>query len=327
MPKHALPSATRRTVANRLFAGMSLAGVGLGLPLVTAASASAAPVKAPAAATTSTDSAPAATRPAAAHSAAHRAARTATATSATYTVVSGDWLSSIAAKRHVSGGWERLYQLNRGTLTHGADVIYPGQKLALGGALAATGSSGSGASSDSEGEASSAATTSSSPSSSSSSFSSSSDAAGAASSAYAAATQATAATTQTAVQAPGGSTSSGIAAAVAFAKSQVGDAYVYGGTSSAGWDCSGLAQASLAQAGISIPRVAADQAAASTHVSLDALQPGDLLFWSNDGTDAGVYHVAIYIGGGQYVEAANPSSGVKYETIANWAPDFAGRIG
>ncbi|WAL76288.1 C40 family peptidase [Kitasatospora sp. YST-16] len=108
--------------------------------------------------------------------------------------------------------------------------------------------------------------------------------------------------------------------------SKLGQAYVYGGTGNGGWDCSGLTQAAFRQAGISLPRVAADQADYSTRVSLDSLQPGDLLFWSSNGSNSGVYHVALYVGDGKYVEAANPRSGVRTETIANWAPDFAGRV-
>ena len=231
-----------------------------------------------------------------------------TATSGSYTVVAGDWLSTIAAKENVSGGWERLYALNRSVLTSGPDVIYPGQKLTLG---SASGSSSSSTSSDDSATDSSAtdssATTSSSDSSDSSAGSDSSS------------------STTTASDASS-SSSTGMAAAASFALSKVGESYVYGGTSDAGWDCSGLVQAALAQAGVTAPRTSEEQAAASTRVSLDSLQVGDLLFWSSDGTASGAYHVAIYVGNGEYVEAANPSSGVKTDTISNWAPDFAGRI-
>ncbi|MDH6109123.1 cell wall-associated NlpC family hydrolase [Kitasatospora sp. MAP12-15] len=215
-----------------------------------------------------------------------------------YTVAAGDWLSSIAQSHDVQGGWEHLYELNKSVLTHGPDTIYPGQKLSLGGSTAtASWSHGNWGHSDNSGTTAPAQTP----------------------------APATAATT-TSAKTPAPAATGSMAAAVAFAESKVGQAYIYGGTGNGGWDCSGLTQAALAQAGISIPRVAADQAAASTHVSLDALQPGDLLFWSNNGADSGVYHVGIYVGNGSYVEAANPSVGVHMETIANWAPDFAGRV-
>ena len=231
-----------------------------------------------------------------------------------YTVLAGDWLSSIADKNNVQGGWERLYELNKSVLTEGADVIYPGQHLALGGGATQTATKTAAA--DTSGKkfdwfnrsnSSATATTDTS--------------ARPAAATTATATTATAAATTT--QAPA---SGSMAAAVSFAESKVGQAYIYGGTGNGGWDCSGLTQAALRAAGVSIPRVAADQAAASTHVSLDNLQPGDLLFWSNNGSDSGVYHVAIYTGNGSYVEAANPAAGVRTQTVANWAPDFAGRV-
>ncbi|MQS15290.1 LysM peptidoglycan-binding domain-containing protein [Streptomyces kaniharaensis] len=230
-----------------------------------------------------------------------------------YTVVAGDWLSAIADKHHVQGGWQKLYDLNRSTMTEGADRIYPGQRLHL----------ADSAQSSTDGHA-------------GQSFnwfnrSSQSGQTATATAAKPAAQVQTiaaksAAPTQAQVQAAAPAAAGSMAAAVAFAESKVGQAYVYGGTGNGGWDCSGLTQAALRAAGVNIPRVAADQAAASTHVSLDSLQPGDLLFWSNNGKDSGVYHVAIYVGGGKYVEAANPSAGVRMQTIANFAPDFAGRV-
>ncbi|MEU1283092.1 transglycosylase family protein [Kitasatospora sp. NPDC005856] len=238
-----------------------------------------------------------------------------------YTVVAGDWLSAIADQHQVQGGWQRLYELNRGTLSEGPDTIYPGQHLSLGGngqaqaGQSATGKSGSDFTwfdrSQQSGQSANGGAVNAQPT----------------AQAQAPATKPAAKPapqTQTQTQAPAATGS--MAAAVSFAESKVGQAYVYGGTGNGGWDCSGLTQAALRAAGISIPRVAADQAAASTHVSLDSLQPGDLLFWSNNGKDSGVYHVAIYVGNGKYVEAANPSSGVREQSIANWAPDFAGRV-
>ncbi|MFD8785817.1 transglycosylase family protein [Kitasatospora sp. NPDC059599] len=226
-----------------------------------------------------------------------------------YTVVAGDWLSSIADKNHVQGGWQRLYELNRSTLTDGPDSIYPGQHLSFGDQAqgpqsASTDKSGSDFTWFNRSQKSGQSTN-----------------GGSVNAKPAAQTQ-----TQTQAAAPAPAATGSMAAAVSFAESKVGQAYVYGGTGNGGWDCSGLTQAALRAAGVSVPRVAADQAAASTHVSLDSLQPGDLLFWSNNGQDSGVYHVAIYVGGGKYVEAANPSSGVREQTIANWAPDFAGRV-
>ena len=86
-------------------------------------------------------------------------------------------------------------------------------------------------------------------------------------------------------------------AAVAAAKSQMGQPYVWGGTGNGGFDCSGLTQWAYSQAGVDLPRTA-DQQAIGQQVSADQLQPGDLVVW--DG------HVAMYSGNGEIVEAGDP---------------------
>ncbi|WP_030693548.1 C40 family peptidase [Streptomyces globisporus] len=120
-------------------------------------------------------------------------------------------------------------------------------------------------------------------------------------------------------QAPTGSA----AAIVAFAKAQIGDAYVSGGTGPNSWDCSGLVQAAYRAAGIDLPRISYEQSSMGTSVSLDNLQPGDILYW---GSRSGSYHVAIYVGGGQYVGAQNPSSGVVQHSMDWDTPSGAVRI-
>ena len=87
------------------------------------------------------------------------------------------------------------------------------------------------------------------------------------------------------------------AAAVAAAKSQLGTPYVWGGSQPGGFDCSGLTSWAYRQAGMDIPRIAADQAI-GRQVSYQELQPGDLAVW--DG------HVAMYAGDGMYIEAGDP---------------------
>ncbi|MEU1230006.1 C40 family peptidase [Streptomyces sp. NPDC005828] len=120
-------------------------------------------------------------------------------------------------------------------------------------------------------------------------------------------------------QAPTGSA----AAIVAFAKAQIGDAYVSGGTGPNSWDCSGLVQAAYRAAGIDLPRISYQQSSMGTEVSLSNLQPGDVLYW---GSRSGSYHVAIYVGGGKYVGAQNPSSGVVEHTMDWDTPSGAVRI-
>ncbi|MFF6774059.1 C40 family peptidase [Streptomyces sp. NPDC012637] len=113
------------------------------------------------------------------------------------------------------------------------------------------------------------------------------------------------------------------AAIVAFAKAQIGDAYISGGTGPNSWDCSGLVQAAYAQAGIDLPRVSSSQSSMGTSVSLSNLQPGDILYW---GSRSGSYHVAIYVGGGKYVGAQNPSTGVVERSLDWDMPSGAVRI-
>ena len=99
-----------------------------------------------------------------------------------------------------------------------------------------------------------------------------------------------------------------------YAVQFVGNPYVYGGTSlTNGADCSGFVQSVYKHFGYSLPRTAASQAGVGTKVSVDSLQPGDLLFYHNYG------HVAIYIGGGQVVHASNKKTGIKISSY-NYSP-------
>ncbi|MEU9862918.1 C40 family peptidase [Streptomyces sp. NPDC047971] len=113
------------------------------------------------------------------------------------------------------------------------------------------------------------------------------------------------------------------AAIVAFARAQVGDAYISGGTGPNSWDCSGLVQAAYRQAGVDLPRISNQQSSMGTSVSLSSLQPGDILYW---GSRSGSYHVAIYVGGGKYVGAQNPSTGVVERSLDWDMPSGAVRI-
>ncbi len=90
-------------------------------------------------------------------------------------------------------------------------------------------------------------------------------------------------------------------AAVAFAKSQIGVPYVWGGeTPGVGFDCSGLTQWAWAKAGIAIPRTTETQWPAMHHVPLTQLQPGDLLFYYNLDGDHAVDHEVMYVGSGPW---------------------------
>ncbi|WP_371617366.1 C40 family peptidase [Streptomyces sp. NBC_00454] len=113
------------------------------------------------------------------------------------------------------------------------------------------------------------------------------------------------------------------AAIVNFARAQVGKAYVMGGTGPSSFDCSGLVQAAYRQAGISLPRMSQAQSSAGTSVSLSALQPGDILFWGSKGS---AYHVAIYVGGGNFVGAQNSNTGIVERSLSYDKPTGAVRV-
>lgn len=96
---------------------------------------------------------------------------------------------------------------------------------------------------------------------------------------------------------------------VEYAENYIGNPYVWGGTSlTDGADCSGFVQSIYAEYGVSLPRVAADQANAGTAIPIEDAMPGDLVFYSNSAK--GIYHVMIYAGNGKTVEAQNESVGI-----------------
>lgn len=108
------------------------------------------------------------------------------------------------------------------------------------------------------------------------------------------------------------------------ALSHVGTPYVSGGAAPGGFDCSGLVKYCVAQVyGYDMPRTAAAQSGEGENVSFGDLQTGDLLFW---GSGSGVYHVAIYVGDGQYVHAPRPGQSVKVQTLESYTPTFAKRL-
>jgi peptidoglycan DL-endopeptidase CwlO len=126
-------------------------------------------------------------------------------------------------------------------------------------------------------------------------------------------------------------TESGVAAAqldtvLRAAMSRRGLPYVWGAAGPRAFDCSGLVQWSFAQAGIVMPRVAADQALAGPAVPVSQLQPGDLLFYHTDPTDPTyISHVAIYLGNGWMIQAPEPGQDVEI-VPADVGSEFAGAI-
>jgi len=124
----------------------------------------------------------------------------------------------------------------------------------------------------------------------------------------------------------GAMTAAQLTAALKAAESKRGLPYVWGAAGPSSFDCSGLVEWSFAQAGVSMPRVAADQARTGPSVPVTRLQPGDLLFYHTDPTDPGyISHVAIYLGNGWMIQAPQP--GMDVEIVpARFGSQFAGAI-
>ncbi|SHL86157.1 C40 family peptidase [Actinacidiphila paucisporea] len=120
----------------------------------------------------------------------------------------------------------------------------------------------------------------------------------------------------------GGTPASGIAAAAyAAAQGRVGKPYVRGGNGPNSFDCSGLTSWAFRQAGVTIPRTAAEQANAGTHLSKSELQVGDLVIFYGDH-----HHVAFYAGNGMVLHAPKPGAYVRYEAMSDMPFQFGVRI-
>ena len=91
--------------------------------------------------------------------------------------------------------------------------------------------------------------------------------------------------------------------AISTAMGYIGTPYVWAGESASGLDCSGLTMVSYAAAGVDLTHSSRVQYGEGVQVPLDAVQPGDLVFWSSDGSQSGIYHVAIYLGDDTMIEA------------------------
>lgn len=110
---------------------------------------------------------------------------------------------------------------------------------------------------------------------------------------------------------------------VTISKKYIGTPYRFGGTSPGGFDCSGYIYYIFREAGISLPRVSADQAKVGQTVSKADLQPGDLVFFANT-YKSGISHSGMYIGNNQFIGASS-SKGVTIESMNHsyWGPKFS----
>ena len=106
--------------------------------------------------------------------------------------------------------------------------------------------------------------------------------------------------------------------AATVALSQLGVPYRYGGSTTSGFDCSGLVQYSYRHAGKTVPRTTDQLWTSSAAVAADDLQIGDLLFFTIEGK---MSHVGLYIGDEQFVHA--PSSGRTVSVATLTSPFYS----
>lgn len=118
-------------------------------------------------------------------------------------------------------------------------------------------------------------------------------------------------TTKTETATTTNATTSTGSSVVAYAKQFLGCKYVYGGTTTSGFDCSGFTQYVYKHFGVNLNRTAAAQYSNGTSVT--NLQAGDLVMFGK----SGINHVGIYIGGNTFIHAANPSRGVTTDTLSS----------
>jgi cell wall-associated NlpC family hydrolase len=93
---------------------------------------------------------------------------------------------------------------------------------------------------------------------------------------------------------------------IAYAEQFLGVPYVWGGSSPSGYDCSGLMHYDFHSVGVNLPRVSQDQQNVGTRISPSQVQPGDLVFKGEP-----AYHVGMYIGNGQWIQAPETGDVVK----------------
>ncbi|MCF2529305.1 C40 family peptidase [Yinghuangia soli] len=119
---------------------------------------------------------------------------------------------------------------------------------------------------------------------------------------------------------------SGAAAAIAYAKAQLGKPYIWGGEGPHGYDCSGLVVQAWRQAGVALTHFAATQYAESRPVGYAELRPGDLIFWTETPRAEDIHHVAMYLGDGLMIHAPRTGDVIRISSMFYMGtPDFYAR--
>ncbi|HEX6151026.1 C40 family peptidase [Nocardioides sp.] len=122
--------------------------------------------------------------------------------------------------------------------------------------------------------------------------------------------------------APGG----GASAAIAFARAQLGEPYVWGAAGPGSWDCSGLTMGAWGAGGKYLPHYSVAQYEQSTPISASSLRAGDLVFWGSSSSPSSIFHVALYVGNSQIIHAPRTGRPVSQESMYYWTtPNFYAR--
>ncbi|MBT0767694.1 C40 family peptidase [Kineosporia sp. J2-2] len=123
-----------------------------------------------------------------------------------------------------------------------------------------------------------------------------------------------------------GSSSAG-GSAVSWARARVGLPYLWGGEGPGSYDCSGLVMKAWARAGVYLPHSSRLQYQQVQHITYGSMRPGDLVFFATDtGNPDSIHHVAMYVGGGQMIEAPYTGAYVRVVPLrSSDAMPYAGR--
>jgi len=119
-------------------------------------------------------------------------------------------------------------------------------------------------------------------------------------------------------------TVTGASKAIAFAKQQLGEPYLWAAAGPDKWDCSGLTMMAWKAGGVALPHYSAAQYQLTVHIGVGDLRPGDLVFWGTSPNT--IHHVAMYIGDGKIIQAPRTGSYVEISGMYDWIPpNFFGR--